>query len=178
MLSGSSNGKDTMVPKNFAYRQTMGSAIVGFIDVFMMNKLYSCTGIAIVYAFLFFFLLSDFLRRNNSQKQTNKNLKPICVLSEAVTIQMKLLYFNWYVLIYWNLFSEDCKALPLCKNGGYPHPRDCSKCQCPGGFGGKLCNEKVSTIKLCKLGKYTFFLSVVGTGNRISTASSLAFEFL
>uniref|UniRef100_A0A0R3PXN2 CUB domain-containing protein n=1 Tax=Angiostrongylus costaricensis TaxID=334426 RepID=A0A0R3PXN2_ANGCS len=29
-----------------------------------------------------------------------------------------------------------------CENGGFPHPRDCSKCSCPSGYGGKLCNER------------------------------------
>ncbi|KAK6725897.1 hypothetical protein RB195_004303 [Necator americanus] len=26
--------------------------------------------------------------------------------------------------------------------GGFPHPRNCSKCVCPSGYGGDLCNEK------------------------------------
>ncbi|CAJ0593333.1 unnamed protein product [Cylicocyclus nassatus] len=29
-----------------------------------------------------------------------------------------------------------------CANGGYPNPRDCSICNCPGGYGGRLCNER------------------------------------
>ncbi|KAJ1370890.1 Astacin (Peptidase M12A) [Parelaphostrongylus tenuis] len=29
-----------------------------------------------------------------------------------------------------------------CENGGFPHPRDCSKCICPSGYGGTLCNER------------------------------------
>ncbi|CAJ0606083.1 unnamed protein product [Cylicocyclus nassatus] len=28
--------------------------------------------------------------------------------------------------------------------GGYPNPRDCSKCICPDGYGGRLCDEKPS----------------------------------
>ncbi|EYC02643.1 hypothetical protein Y032_0099g3222 [Ancylostoma ceylanicum] len=28
-----------------------------------------------------------------------------------------------------------------CDNGGFPHPRDCNKCICPGGYGGPLCNQ-------------------------------------
>ncbi|KAJ1367442.1 Astacin (Peptidase M12A) [Parelaphostrongylus tenuis] len=31
-----------------------------------------------------------------------------------------------------------------CKNGGFPHPRDCSKCICPSGYGGRLCDERPS----------------------------------
>ncbi|PIO72586.1 hypothetical protein TELCIR_05479 [Teladorsagia circumcincta] len=28
--------------------------------------------------------------------------------------------------------------------GGYPHPRDCTKCICPTSYGGVLCNERPS----------------------------------
>ncbi|PIO65997.1 hypothetical protein TELCIR_12303 [Teladorsagia circumcincta] len=28
--------------------------------------------------------------------------------------------------------------------GGFPHPRDCTKCICPTGYGGVLCNERPS----------------------------------
>ncbi|KAE9417698.1 hypothetical protein Angca_010295, partial [Angiostrongylus cantonensis] len=39
---------------------------------------------------------------------------------------------------------EKCKKKRSadCQNGGFPHPRDCSKCVCPSGYGGKYCNEK------------------------------------
>ncbi|ETN83246.1 hypothetical protein NECAME_07482 [Necator americanus] len=26
--------------------------------------------------------------------------------------------------------------------GGFPNPRDCSRCVCPSGYGGKLCDER------------------------------------
>ncbi|KAK5980945.1 Zinc metalloproteinase [Trichostrongylus colubriformis] len=29
-----------------------------------------------------------------------------------------------------------------CQNGGFPHPRNCSECICPSGYGGALCNER------------------------------------
>ncbi|VDD85755.1 unnamed protein product [Enterobius vermicularis] len=32
-----------------------------------------------------------------------------------------------------------------CKNGGYPHPRNCDECICPSGFAGRYCNEKQSS---------------------------------
>ncbi|WKY01453.1 hypothetical protein Q1695_015448 [Nippostrongylus brasiliensis] len=31
-----------------------------------------------------------------------------------------------------------------CQNGGFPHPRDCSKCICPNGYGGTLCDQRPS----------------------------------
>ncbi|WKY09017.1 hypothetical protein Q1695_001849 [Nippostrongylus brasiliensis] len=29
-----------------------------------------------------------------------------------------------------------------CRNHGFPHPRDCSRCICPGGYGGDYCDER------------------------------------
>ncbi|KAK6726199.1 hypothetical protein RB195_004488 [Necator americanus] len=29
-----------------------------------------------------------------------------------------------------------------CKMGGFPNPRDCSKCICPSGYGGATCDQK------------------------------------
>ncbi|CAJ0607622.1 unnamed protein product [Cylicocyclus nassatus] len=39
-------------------------------------------------------------------------------------------------------FPSGPSPLPKCFNGGYPSPQDCSKCVCPGGYGGRLCNER------------------------------------
>ncbi|KAF8383931.1 nas-31 [Pristionchus pacificus] len=62
-------------------QDTMGSDIVSFVDVSMMNTLYGC--------------------------------------------------------------KEKCASSPTrCQNGGFPHPRDCTKCLCPAGFGGNFCNER------------------------------------
>lgn len=30
-----------------------------------------------------------------------------------------------------------------CANGGYPNPRNCNRCTCPHGFGGRLCQVRV-----------------------------------
>ncbi|EYB86775.1 hypothetical protein Y032_0273g978 [Ancylostoma ceylanicum] len=38
----------------------------------------------------------------------------------------------------------DSKSSAVCKNRGYPHPRDCSRCLCPSGYGGKDCSERPS----------------------------------
>ncbi|PIO61014.1 hypothetical protein TELCIR_17476 [Teladorsagia circumcincta] len=39
---------------------------------------------------------------------------------------------------------ENCEGVPStrCENGGFPHPRDCKKCVCPGGYAGDRCNER------------------------------------
>ncbi|GMT34864.1 hypothetical protein PFISCL1PPCAC_26161, partial [Pristionchus fissidentatus] len=79
--SASSNGRPTMMAKIPQYQDTMGSDIVSFIDVSMMNTLYGC--------------------------------------------------------------KEKCAGSPTrCQNGGFPHPRDCTKCLCPSGFGGNFCDER------------------------------------
>ncbi|VDO54736.1 unnamed protein product [Haemonchus placei] len=42
------------------------------------------------------------------------------------------------------LFQKWCdgKAIVRCENGGYPHPRFCWKCVCPGGYAGRRCTER------------------------------------
>ncbi|GMR33148.1 hypothetical protein PMAYCL1PPCAC_03343, partial [Pristionchus mayeri] len=79
--SASRNGQPTMMAKVPQYQDTMGSDIVSFVDVSMMNTLYGC--------------------------------KERCASSGT-----------------------------RCQNGGFPHPRDCTKCLCPAGFGGNFCNER------------------------------------
>ncbi|PIO57182.1 hypothetical protein TELCIR_21414, partial [Teladorsagia circumcincta] len=41
--------------------------------------------------------------------------------------------------------KELCKpdTSARCEMGGFPHPRDCTKCICPTGYGGVLCNERI-----------------------------------
>ncbi|XGW17209.1 hypothetical protein V3C99_002094 [Haemonchus contortus] len=34
------------------------------------------------------------------------------------------------------------KRKAQCKMGGFPNPKDCSKCVCPGGYAGDLCTER------------------------------------
>ncbi|KAK6056951.1 astacin [Cooperia oncophora] len=42
----------------------------------------------------------------------------------------------------------NCKALctnetsAQCENGGFPHPRNCSECICPSGYGGAICDRR------------------------------------
>ncbi|EYC15511.1 hypothetical protein Y032_0036g3184 [Ancylostoma ceylanicum] len=81
MHYGSSIRDPTMTPIDANYKTTMGSPMISFIDLSMMNKHYRCKAIC--------------------KKKSSAN----------------------------------------CKNGGFPHPRDCQKCICPGGYGGPLCDE-------------------------------------
>uniref|UniRef100_A0A7I4Y550 Zinc metalloproteinase n=1 Tax=Haemonchus contortus TaxID=6289 RepID=A0A7I4Y550_HAECO len=38
----------------------------------------------------------------------------------------------------------DPRTSVKCEMGGFPHPRDCRKCICPGGYGGARCTERPS----------------------------------
>ncbi|PIO59608.1 hypothetical protein TELCIR_18925 [Teladorsagia circumcincta] len=70
-----------MVSKDVDYMETMGSYIIGFYDLLMMNMYYNCT--------------------------------------------------------------DACKGVPTrCYNGGFVNPRNCSKCICPSGYGGRFCNRR------------------------------------
>ncbi|KHJ86095.1 astacin [Oesophagostomum dentatum] len=43
------------------------------------------------------------------------------------------------------LCNESCGASSaVCANGGEPNPRNCAACNCPSGYGGALCNQRVS----------------------------------
>ncbi|KAL6741694.1 hypothetical protein Aduo_014923 [Ancylostoma duodenale] len=72
-----------MTLKKDHYMGTIGSPMISFIDLSMINEHYYC--------------------------------KKICV---------------------------DKKSRTKCKNGGFPHPRNCSECICPGGYGGRLCDKR------------------------------------
>ncbi|KAL6729095.1 hypothetical protein Aduo_000182 [Ancylostoma duodenale] len=82
--SASHNGKPTMIPNDPKYVETLGSPIISFYELLMINMHYGCT------------------------KRCDPNRSAECAM------------------------------------GGFPHPRDCSRCICPSGYGGRLCNERPS----------------------------------
>ncbi|CAI4232952.1 unnamed protein product [Auanema sp. JU1783] len=82
--SSSINGNPTMTAKNANYQSTMGSDIIGFYDMSMINTHYNC--------------------RNNCSAASSAK----------------------------------------CVNGGYPNPKSCQACVCPGGYGGTLCDARPS----------------------------------
>ncbi|KAE9417720.1 hypothetical protein Angca_009914, partial [Angiostrongylus cantonensis] len=45
-------------------------------------------------------------------------------------------------LHYGCLLKCKTRSSAMCENGGVPHPRDCSKCICPSGYGGNFCNQR------------------------------------
>ncbi|EYC32115.1 hypothetical protein Y032_0003g1408 [Ancylostoma ceylanicum] len=58
-------------------------------------------------------------------------------------------FISFYELLMMNKHYgclDKCKSTPnKCKMGGFPHPRDCSKCICPRGYGGQFCDQKPDT---------------------------------
>ncbi|KAK6728289.1 hypothetical protein RB195_005747 [Necator americanus] len=40
--------------------------------------------------------------------------------------------------------KDRCKFVEsaVCMRGGFPHPRNCSRCLCPSGYGGRFCDER------------------------------------
>ncbi|EYC34613.1 hypothetical protein Y032_0001g54 [Ancylostoma ceylanicum] len=82
--SASYNGQPTMVPYDPKYIETLGSPIISFYELLMLNQHYGCM----------------------------KRCDP----------------------------SRSAK----CAMGGFPHPRDCSRCICPSGYGGRLCDQRPS----------------------------------
>ncbi|KAE9413861.1 hypothetical protein Angca_010268, partial [Angiostrongylus cantonensis] len=81
-LSFSANEQPTMIAKDPLYQKTMGSDLISFSDIFMINEHYGCN------------------------VKCNKSTSAKCV------------------------------------NEGYPHPRNCSICICPSGYGGPLCDRR------------------------------------
>ncbi|PIO56437.1 hypothetical protein TELCIR_22164 [Teladorsagia circumcincta] len=55
-------------------------------------------------------------------------------------------FIAFYDLLMMNMFyncTDACKDEEThCRNGGFLHPRNCSKCICPSGYGGRLCDER------------------------------------
>ncbi|EYB82942.1 hypothetical protein Y032_0346g3137 [Ancylostoma ceylanicum] len=82
--SASYNGRPTMIPNDPKYVETLGSPIISFYELLMINQHYGC------------------------MKRCDPNSSAKCAM------------------------------------GGFPHPRDCSRCICPSGYGGRLCNERPS----------------------------------
>ncbi|KAJ1372255.1 Astacin (Peptidase M12A) [Parelaphostrongylus tenuis] len=62
-------------------------------------------------------------------------------------VRRSFLFFAVSLSCRFNQISLDrCNgsSTAVCQNGGFPHPRDCSKCICPSGYGGQLCDERPS----------------------------------
>ncbi|KJH42603.1 astacin [Dictyocaulus viviparus] len=77
----------------------------------------------------------------------SRNGKPVMVPRDMNYLQtLGSPMISFYETLMMNLHYEcdDCSKRPSanCQNGGFPHPRDCSKCICPSGYGGDLCDRR------------------------------------
>ncbi|RCN48529.1 astacin [Ancylostoma caninum] len=71
-----------MTPNDKNYERTIGSGLISFVDLLMVNKHFKCEGLC------------------------------------------------------------DPSTSAKCTRDGFPNPNDCNTCVCPGGYGGRLCEEK------------------------------------
>ncbi|KAE9416985.1 hypothetical protein Angca_010280, partial [Angiostrongylus cantonensis] len=78
----------------------------------------------------------------------SKNHKPYMVPHDIKFMQtLGSPFISFYdklmVNMHYNCLGT-CKAQSTakCENDGYPHPRYCTWCICPGGYGGDTCNER------------------------------------
>ncbi|KAK6745418.1 hypothetical protein RB195_011878 [Necator americanus] len=104
--SASKNDEPTMVPFDVDYQETLGSEMISFTDLSMINRHYGC----------------------KAKCERRKSAK--------------------------------------CEHGGFPHPRNCSTCICPSGYGGALCNERpdgCGSVLEAKP-KWTKLVDVLGSG--------------
>ncbi|KAK6028084.1 astacin, partial [Ostertagia ostertagi] len=136
--SGSSVSINKMQPAMMAFdldhQQTLGSPFVSFIDLSMINELYGCKSMFI-----------DSVSINKMQPAMMAfDLDHQQTLGSPFVSFIDLSMIN-------ELYG--CKSSPqtLCRPApysvacgmyGFPNPRDCRKCICPGGYGGDRCTER------------------------------------
>ncbi|KAE9417732.1 hypothetical protein Angca_010301, partial [Angiostrongylus cantonensis] len=78
----------------------------------------------------------------------SKNKQPVMVPRDMRYIQtLGSPIISFYDKLMMNLHYKCLDKCPTrssatCQNGGFPHPRSCSNCICPNGYGGKLCNQR------------------------------------
>ncbi|VDP14469.1 unnamed protein product [Heligmosomoides polygyrus] len=78
-------------------------------------------------------------------------------------------FISFYDLLMLNI-HYNCTAVcdpshsAQCKMGGFPHPRDCKKCVCPGGYDGQFCDERPAGCgeELQAASDYQYFTTTVG----------------
>ncbi|KAJ1370855.1 Astacin (Peptidase M12A) [Parelaphostrongylus tenuis] len=85
--------------------------------------------------------------------------------------------YNYNITYDYDKCSKESSA--KCENGGFPHPRDCSKCICPSGYGGRLCNERPSGCGkiLTATNEYQELWDVVGNKNYVHNGENDEFYF-
>ncbi|EYC02641.1 hypothetical protein Y032_0099g3221 [Ancylostoma ceylanicum] len=142
MHYGSSIQDARIIPLNEYYKTTMGSPLISFIDLLMINKHYNCTD---CYTPLFSQPAYVSAISPSSEPEGNSKAKPgpsLTVPTSAFDNAVEKQTANGETalpVIF--IYICDPEKSAKCDNGGFPHPRDCNKCICPGGYGGPLCNQ-------------------------------------
>ncbi|XGW10941.1 hypothetical protein V3C99_012441, partial [Haemonchus contortus] len=66
--------------------------------------------------------------------------------------------------------KENCdpETSVQCEMGGFPHPRDCERCICPGGYAGDRCTEKPTGCGevIQASPEWTVLVDIVGPGKK------------
>ncbi|KAE9416012.1 hypothetical protein Angca_010256, partial [Angiostrongylus cantonensis] len=89
-------------------------------------------------------------------------------------------YEKLMVNLHYKCLDKCTKATSAkCGNGGFPHPRDCSKCICPSGYGGRLCKQRPPGCgkELTATNEFQDLWDVVGQKNYDRNAANDDFYF-
>ncbi|KAJ1357396.1 Astacin (Peptidase M12A), variant 3 [Parelaphostrongylus tenuis] len=80
----------------------------------------------------------------------SRNGKPIMVprdmnYMQTLGTRVSLSFYDKLITnLHYKCLDKCAGSSTICGNGGFPHPRNCSKCICPNGYGGDLCIERPS----------------------------------
>ncbi|VDM62478.1 unnamed protein product [Angiostrongylus costaricensis] len=117
----SNNNEPVIIPQpDGRYLQTLGSPMISFYDKLAINLHYKCFG-----------------EKTNVVTNTGRSVKMV-----ASPIHVNAGDVSALVDMAEDIAMKGDKHWKKCQNGGFPHPRECWRCVCPSGYGGRYCNER------------------------------------